>query len=294
MDGKIVEVKNITKKYGNKVILNNISFDIGNGINALLGNNGAGKTTLLNILAGLDTRFSGNIFIDGIELNSKNYPLEKVGYLPQNFDMFHNISGLDYLNYVYNIKGYPEKYRKEKIDEIIQRLSLDKVINKRIGSYSGGFKRRLGIAQAYVGFPDFVILDEPTTGLDPEQREEFRSLLFQFSKEKNTLISTHIIEDVELFCSKIILLKDTEIAFSGEVNTFIKQASKDIFSFVVPIDELDTLPIDKMVIVEKKRKNSEEISIKYIPIDGILQPNSHQKHRISLENAYVYHQKINL
>lgn len=292
MTKQMLRIRNISKSFGKKQVLNNLSFDCHTGINALLGNNGAGKSTLINIIAGLDNHFSGDIYFENKRLTSKNYPLSKVGYLPQNFDMFPTITGRDYLNYVYDIKKYPLSQREENIHQLITQLNLESMIDKKIGRYSGGYKRRLGIAQAYIGFPELVIIDEPTAGLDPEQREEFRSLLLQFSRKTNTLISTHIIEDVELFSSQIILLKDNDIKFSGKINDFINLAKPYIFSLTITFEELLTLPLNNKQIIERKRLNEKEIIIKYScenPKAALL--NSHQNHDISLENAYVYHQK---
>lgn len=292
MTKQTLSIRNISKSFGKKHVLSDLTFDCQTGINALLGNNGAGKSTLIKIIAGLDNHFSGEVLFDDMPLTNKNYPINKVGYLPQDFDMFPTITGMDYLIYVYDIKKYPLSQREENINQLIKQLHLETMIHKKIGSYSGGYKRRLGIAQAYIGFPELVIIDEPTAGLDPEQREEFRSLLLQFSRKTNTLISTHIIEDVELFSSQIILLKDQKINFSGKISTFIDLARPYIFSLTLPFEKLLDLPLKNEQIIEKKRLNEHDVAIKYScqnPQTALL--NSHQNHQITLENAYVYHQK---
>ncbi len=285
----LVQVDQLSKSYGRKKVLDSVSFTCHKGINALLGPNGAGKTTLINILAGLDKNFDGKILFNNKQINFENYPIGQVGFLSQNFDMFHTLTGKDFLKYVYRMKNYPKEQEKEYLDTIIQVLSLESVINKKIGKYSGGFRQRLGIAQAYIGDPKFVILDEPTVGLDPEQREYFRGLLMKLSESTTTLISTHIIEDVEIFNANLLLLKNNRISFQGDINLFINQSKAHIYSITLPINEIDRINPEQ--IVEKKRINNEEVSIKYIPKAGKVLDKSHQNHDVTLENAYVYYQK---
>lgn len=285
----LVQIDQVNKSYGNKKILKDISFTCQKGINALLGPNGAGKTTLINILAGLDQKFTGSILFNEKKIDFENYPIGQVGFLSQNFDMFHTLTGKDFLKYVYRMKFYPKDKEKKYLDGIVQTLHLETVINKRIGTYSGGFRQRLGIAQAYVGEPQFVILDEPTVGLDPEQREEFRGLLLKLTETTTTLISTHITEDVAIFNAHLLLLKDHKISFQGNIDTFINQAKPQIYSIVLSLDEAEKIKPNQ--VIEKMRMNQKEITIKYIPEDGKILENSHQNHEITLENAYVYHQK---
>lgn len=285
----LVQVNQVSKSYGDKKILDNLSFTCHTGINALLGPNGAGKTTLINVLAGLDQKFEGSILFNEETVDFENYPIGQVGYLSQNFDMFHTLTGKDFLQYVYRMKGYPKEKEKSCIAEMVQTLDLESVINQRIGKYSGGFRQRLGIAQAYIGEPQFVILDEPTVGLDPEQREAFRGLLMTLAEKTTTLISTHIIEDVAVFNARLLLLKDQKIAFQGDIESLIAQAKAHIYSITLPIHEVEQ--IKPAQIIERLRMNNEEVRIKYIPEEGKVLENSDQNHTITLENAYVYYQK---
>src|SRR5690606_7654029 len=150
---------------------------------------------LMNIITGLKTAKHGKVLLNDVDLlRSKQYPIESVGYLPQDFNIYNNITGWDFLSYVYDLKKINEVNKKRYLESIVDQFNLGSVISQRVGKYSGGFKRRLGIAQAVLGEPALIIIDEPTVGLDPEQRIEFRSHLSEISKDSITLISTHIIE----------------------------------------------------------------------------------------------------
>lgn len=283
-------VENIDYSYRGKMVLNQISFTCKNGIIALLGNNGAGKTTLMNILTGMRKVSKGKITLNGQDLlQIKPYPIDQVGYLPQNFDVYSNISGYDFLSYVYDMKDLPRENKKKEITNIIDRFNLSSVIKKRIGSYSGGYKRRLGIAQAVLGKPALIIIDEPTAGLDPEQRVEFRSFLSEISKESITLISTHIIEDVELYSDKILILKDNSIKFSGTIDEMITSSMPHISIKEIDLSSLPKLK-EKVTVIEEKRLNSSLVKLKYIKKENEMNDNTNDK-EITLENAYVYFQK---
>jgi ABC-type multidrug transport system ATPase subunit len=283
-------VENVCYSYGKSLVLDHVSFTCHDGIIALLGNNGAGKTTLMSILAGLKKADAGNIILNGKDLlHSSPYPIDQAGYLPQNFDIYHNISGYDFLSYVFDMKDIRVSNKKEAIQEIVEKFNLQSVIRKKIGSYSGGYKRRLGIAQAVLGKPALIIIDEPTAGLDPEQRVEFRSYLSEISKETITLISTHIIEDVELYSNKILILKDQSIQFEGPIDELISVSVPNIYTAEIDLETL--LRIKKyMAIIEEKRIHSNVIKIRFIKDRDIDMDHYHDK-EISLENAYVYFQK---
>ncbi|MGN7408105.1 ATP-binding cassette domain-containing protein [Sporosarcina sp. SAFN-010] len=286
-------VDNVSFSYGKNKVLDNISFTAENGIIALLGNNGAGKTTLMNVLTGLKPAQSGQITLNGLDLlHTKQYPISKVGYLPQNFNIYNNINGYDFLSYVYDLKntkeGSKEGNKKSHIGEIVDKFNLGPVINQRVGKYSGGYKRRLGIAQAVLGHPQLVIIDEPTVGLDPEQRIEFRNHLSEISRDTITIISTHIIEDVELFSDKILVLKDHSILFDGNVEEIISTCRSKI-NVIETTREVLTELSKKVTIIEEKRVDNDTIKVKFIGKDVEL--SSKLDKEITLENAYVYLQK---
>lgn len=282
-------VENVAFSYGKKKVLEELSFSAENGIVALLGNNGAGKSTLMNIITGLKTAKHGKVLLNDVDLlRSKQYPIESVGYLPQDFNIYNNITGWDFLSYVYDLKKLNEVNKKRYLESIIDQFNLGSVISQRVGKYSGGFKRRLGIAQAVLGEPALIIIDEPTVGLDPEQRIEFRSHLSEISKDSITLISTHIIEDVELFSDQILVLKDRSIQFNGNVQEMISLASPEIA--VLETNRASLRELSKQVpIIEEKRMDNDLVKVKYIERNQSKKANGDRE--VTLENAYVYLQK---
>lgn len=283
-------VENISFSYGNRILFKQISFTCQNGITALLGNNGAGKTTLMNILTGLKKPSEGIVQLNDTDLlNTRPYPIDKVGYLPQKFDIYNNITGYDLLSYIFDLKGF-KMNKKEAIDEVVEQFQLNSVIYKKIRKYSGGFKRRLGIAQAVLGKPPLIIIDEPTVGLDPEQRVEFRNYLSEISHDSITIISTHIIEDVELYSNQLIVLKDGSIQFHGSVDEMISESIPHILTMETDKKNLSELK-KKVVIIEEKRLGNDRIKIRYLKNNDHYVERSYTDKEISLENAYVYFQK---
>ncbi|WP_040330296.1 ATP-binding cassette domain-containing protein [Clostridium ihumii] len=283
-------VKDIKFSYGQSNILSNINFNCGNGVIALLGNNGAGKTTLMNILSGLKKVSHGQVLLNDIELlKNRKYIVDNVGYLPQNFDVFKQVTGYDFLSYVYDVKNLNVNDKKSYIDDIVYRFNLNEMIKKPVGKYSGGYKKRLGIAQAIIGDPKLIIVDEPTAELDPEQRLEFRRYLQELGNNKIIIISTHIIEDVELYCSKLIILKKGEIIFDGTPDNAIKIASRHIFEKRLTLSELNKFQY-MYKIIEERRIENDYIKVKFIA-DAYDSLESLSKGGVTLENAYIYHQK---
>lgn len=291
----ILKINNLNYSVNNKKILNDISFESQNGVVALLGNNGVGKTTLMNIIAGILKPNSGQISLNETSLLShKSYPINLVGYLPQNFNIYDNITGYDFLSYVYDLKSLPTKNKKTALTELSEEFNLNDVIHKKVKTYSGGFKRRLGIAQAVIGNPQLVIIDEPTVGLDPQQRIEFRKFLSEISLNTITLISTHIIEDVELFSDNLLIIGDDHtLKFNGSVNELINLTSKNILTTTISKRGLSEIRKDCQVI-EEKRITNELVKIKFIkPNTSLVEiANSSIEEEVSLENAYIYFQEL--
>lgn len=284
-----LEVKNLSFFYGRKKILEDISFSCNNGVIALLGANGAGKTTLMKCLVGLNSISSGEILLNNKNLNRSNSK-KYIGYLPQHFDMYSNISGYDLLEYICDVKDIPKKEQKVHLDEIIDKFNLGSVIFEKIGKYSGGYKRRLGIAQSIIGNPQLLIVDEPTVGLDPEQRLEFRKYLSKFGDERITIISTHITEDIELYSNQVLILKEGDMKFNNSIDSLLTEACKNIYSVSIPISELECVS-GKFTIIEEKRSINNLIKIKYISNNNKILKGSYKEKEVSLENAYLYFQK---
>lgn len=286
MDNQLL-IENINFSYGKNKVLNNISFSCSNGIASILGANGAGKTTLMRVLIGANKPSTGKILLNNENLLECSNNM--IGYLPQNFDIYDNITGYDFLSYVCDIKNVSSKEKKQHIDKVIQQFNLESIIYKNIRNYSGGCKRRLGIAQAVIGDPNIIIIDEPTVGLDPEQRLEFRHYLSEIGKERIVLISTHILEDVELYTNTILIINQGSIIFKGSTSDAIAQAKNSIYTMNVNIDEL-ALINKKAMVIEEKRLGNNMIKIKFIQTDDIVDKSELEK-EVSLENAYVFLQK---
>jgi ABC-2 type transport system ATP-binding protein len=206
-----VTVENLTKSYGQQLALNNVSFSVNSGeIVGLIGPNGAGKSTLMKIICSLLLPTSGDVIIN--DLSVKNYPHEikrHLGYLPENNPLYTDLYVKEYLGHVAGL--YDAKKNSQRVDEVIQMTGLGPEMHKKIGLLSKGYKQRVGLAQAIIHDPDILILDEPTTGLDPNQIIEIRNLISELGKEKTVILSTHIMQEVEAICRRVIILNKGQI-----------------------------------------------------------------------------------
>lgn len=226
-----LEIKNLTKTYGRKNANDDITITLENGVYGLLGPNGAGKTTLMKQITTLITPSKGEIIyndknIKGLDENYRAL----IGYLPQEFGVYKNFSAKQFLQYVAALKGLSRKETTKKIDELLKLVGLYEVRNKAVGKFSGGMKRRVGIAQALLNDPKILVLDEPTAGLDPQERARFRNLLSQISKDKIIILSTHIISDIESIAKETIMIKDGAILMKGTHKDILKGMEGKVYS----------------------------------------------------------------
>jgi len=203
-----ISVKGLTKKYkGNKFGLKNFNLELNNGILGLIGPNGAGKSTLMRILATISCPTEGKVTMNGVDIVKYPDTVRKVlGYLPQDFGVYPNLTAGEFLEYIAALKGFTGKSVKKRIDALLEELNLTAVRHRPIGTYSGGMKQRIGIAQVLIGDPKLLILDEPTVGLDPEERIRFRNLLAELSGERIIILSSHIVSDIETMANKIAIV----------------------------------------------------------------------------------------
>ena len=214
-------IDNLSKNYGEKRALNGVSLHIETGMFGLLGRNGAGKTTLMRIVATVLNKSNGNVTVCGFDISNATEIRKLVGYLPQEFSMYSNMTVYEAMDYLGLLSELPKKTRQEKIPALLKRVNLDDCHRVRVKALSGGMKRRLGIAQAILHDPQILIVDEPTAGLDPEERVRFRELLCEIAEKRIVILSTHIVEDIEKTCEKIAVLDKGEIVFNGLLSAFI-------------------------------------------------------------------------
>lgn len=232
-------IQNISKSYGKKQALNGVRFEMENGVYGLLGPNGAGKSTLIRIFVGVMDASGGEIFMNG--KNRKNCDREyrsKIGYLPQSLDFYPEFSGLDYLRFVAALKGIKKDEAESKIKSLAEQVHLTNDLNRKCVNYSGGMKRRLGIAQALLNDPEILILDEPTAGLDPHERIKFRNLVSIFSRNRTVLLSTHIVSDIDCIAKETIMIKDGKVGRMESTQSFVEAMEGKVWLMKMSVDEL--------------------------------------------------------
>ena len=203
-------VRDLTKRYKDKTAVDGVSLRLTEGINGLLGANGAGKTTLMRMLCGILKPTAGSVSLDGVDVSSEDYRAV-LGYLPQDFGYYPSFTGLDFLLYLAALKGLSRSHAKRKAEELLELVSLQDVAKKKIKTYSGGMKQRLGIAQALLNDPRLLVVDEPTAGLDPKERVKFRSLIKGLGQDTVVLLSTHIVSDVEKIADHMLMMSEGRI-----------------------------------------------------------------------------------
>jgi ABC-2 type transport system ATP-binding protein len=211
----------LTKQYKNKIAVDRLSFTLQPGVYGLLGANGAGKTTLMRMICGILKPTSGEVSFDGIDVSSEDYR-DVLGYLPQEFGYYPGFTAQDFLLYMASLKGIPKKKAEQKVFELLELVSLLEMKDKKIKTFSGGMKQRLGIAQALLNNPKILILDEPTAGLDPKERVRFRNLISKLGSDRIILLSTHIVSDVEYIAGTILIMRNGQLVQYGSMEDIIQ------------------------------------------------------------------------
>ncbi|MCR4997849.1 MAG: ABC transporter ATP-binding protein [Butyrivibrio sp.] len=210
-----LSVDRLSKQYKNKIAVDRISFNLTDGVTGLLGANGAGKTTLMRMMSGILNPTSGSVTADGIPVQTEEYRA-LLGYLPQDFGYYPEFTAREFVQYIAALKGIEKKKAKNKTEELLETVGLSDVANKKIKTFSGGMKQRVGIAQALVNDPKILILDEPTAGLDPKERVRFRNLIAEIGKTSIVLFSTHIVSDIEHIAGNLLMIRDGQLIYEGK------------------------------------------------------------------------------
>lgn len=279
-----IVIDNLSKRYGKKEAIKNLSLKIPSGMYGLLGRNGAGKTSLMRILAALSVPTNGDIWLNGVSMKETAKIREMVGYLPQDFSMYRSMTVLGAMDYLGLLSDIPKEIRKERIDELLEKVNLKDNARTKIKALSGGMKRRLGIAQALLHNPQILIVDEPTTGLDPEERIRFRNLLSDFADDRIVLLSTHIASDIESICDGVAVLNDGKLIFHGSTEELIRQADGKVY-LITASKELDRHIKEKYVCLNMSNTRT---GIQYRILSDTPPEEKGKIQSPTLEDGYMY------
>ena len=257
-------IQNLSKTYPNGTkALSNINLEIPTGLFGLLGPNGAGKSSLMRSIATLQDADTGSIFLDDLDVMTNKDEMRKyLGYLPQEFGVYPNISAQDLLDHLCVLKGISNsKERSDLVKALLSQTNLYEVRKKNVGGYSGGMKQRFGIAQALIGNPKVIIVDEPTAGLDPAERNRFLNLLSEISEQVIIIFSTHIVDDVKELCTNMAVINKGEVVAKGHPQDLINELSGKVFKKVIEKQELDQYKNNFRVISNRLSAGKTEIHI---------------------------------
>lgn len=241
MDTHTIEIRHLNKFYGKRQALYDINLNISQGMFGLLGRNGAGKTTLMKTLATLLQKKDGTVTVCGVPLENTAEIRRLIGYLPQDFSMYPSMSVAEAMDYLGILSGMPGKLRKERTELLLKQVNLMDHRHKKVRALSGGMKRRLGIAQALLHEPKVLIVDEPTAGLDPEERIRFRNLLSDVAQDRIVILSTHIVGDIEATCENLAILNEGHLLYDGTVDGLLARAEGKVFTLTADKRELPLL-----------------------------------------------------
>ena len=284
MDKKIT-IRNMNKFYGKKQALFDIDLTIEQGMFGLLGRNGAGKTTLMKTIAALHKKKSGEVTVCGVPVEKAKKIRAMTGYLPQDFSMYPNMRTDEALDYLGALSGIPAQERKKRVDLLLEKVNLTEHRRKKVKELSGGMKRRLGIAQALIHNPEVIIVDEPTAGLDPEERIRFRNLLCEIAEDRIVILSTHIVGDIESTCEKIAVMDEGRILWKGTVRELIQNAAGHIYT--ANIEKQYMAQIKKEYIVTGMVAQADYITVRLVSDAEPDLPNAVLTEP-DLEGAYMY------
>lgn len=283
----ILEIKNLEKRYGQKRALCGIDLSMHAGIYGILGENGAGKSTLLNILTDNIQRTSGSVLFEGTDIVKLGAQYRKrLGYMPQQQGLYEQFTARAFLLYMASVKGIEKKLAKRQIEDLLAKVNLTQVANRKIGGFSGGMKQRLLLAQALLGEPKIIILDEPTAGLDPKERIRMRNYIAELSSDKIVIFATHIVSDIECIADYVVLLHGGEVIRKDTPIKLIEEVNSHIYEIKCSKEEIDSIrkrfPYGN--ILQKRDGLVYRIAQEEKPEGFILASDD-----INLEDVYMYH-----
>lgn len=283
-----ITIHNLTVTFKNKATaIRHADLEIPGGIYGLLGENGAGKTTLMRVLTTVLPPTSGTVTMDGIPYCEENYPAiqKQIGYLPQEIDLYPNLTVQECLEYTGDLSGIPKGRCKERIQYYLEKTSLTEHRKKKMKQLSGGMKRRVGLVQALLNDPKFLIVDEPTTGLDPEERIRIRNLLVDFSERRTVLFSTHVVEDLVATCNQLAVMKKGRFLYAGSMTALIRQAQGHVWVCTVS-NESEARKIEHQYHISSKQFVNGGLQMKII---SPMRPQTDCRPcEATLEDAYLY------
>lgn len=283
-----IKIQNVNKYYGKKHALKDINLTIDKGMFGLLGRNGAGKTTLMKLLSTLHGKQSGEVSVCRIPIEKASEIRKITGYLPQDFSMYPSMKVWECLDYLGTLSGMKAQLRKERIEILLKRVNLWEQRNQKVKSLSGGMKRRLGIAQALLHDPKVLIVDEPTAGLDPEERIRFRNLLCEVAEDRIVILSTHIVGDIEATCENLAILNEGAILWKGSMGKILDLARGKVFTAMVSKENI--AKVKSEYIITAMLKQGEKTQIRFIaenmPQGDLL--NEIEEVTPNCEDAYMY------
>ncbi len=282
-----LKFENLTKNYKTKIALNHFTVSLTEGIYGILGPNGAGKSTLMNLLTDNVKRTSGNIYFNGKEiLTLKEKFRREIGYMPQQQGMYDEFSANRFLYYIAGVKGIPKKQAKQEISALLDLVGLSSVAHRRLGSFSGGMKQRVLLAQALLGNPSILILDEPTTGLDPEERIRIRNYISELSTNKIVLFATHVVSDIESIATEVLLIRQGELLKKASPLALIEEISGKVGEGLVTREEVAVL--QKKYQIGNVYQGRQGLKLRLVADElpeGFVPVTDH----IDLEDVYLYY-----
>ncbi|MFN1216059.1 ABC transporter ATP-binding protein [Chryseobacterium kwangjuense] len=282
-----LEIKTLTKEFGKgKVGLSDFTVTIEKGVLGLLGPNGAGKSTLMKIIATISKPTRGSIFLNGEDITKNPNLIRKIlGYLPQDFGVYPNLNAYEFLEYIAAMKGVGGSGLRKRIDILLEGVNLMENAKRPIGTYSGGMKQRIGIAQALLNDPKILIFDEPTVGLDPEERVRFRKLISEMAGDAIVILSSHIVSDIETVADEVAIMKNGTLIEKNTAPTIISKVENKIFEIALPPNEVESFKA-KYLIMDITRLSDKTV-VRYISDSESSEQNS-KPAGATLEDAYLF------